>query len=111
MGVLTMIVRKASPNDCLSLGKVYCLSWQKGYQDILPDEFLASLTVENCSPTPEKISSKKCFVCEYNESIIGLTSFGIPRDNDAEALCEIQTLYVLPDFWGKGAGEKLFKAA
>ena len=43
--------------------------------------------------------------------IICLVNYGEGRDKDTENMGELRAIYVLADFWGKGVGQKLFKAA
>ena len=105
-----MVLRRAAPQDYLSLGRVYCLSWQEGYKHILPKAFLDSLTAENCAPKPENINSQNNYVTESDGEIVGLVNYGSSRDEASEKTGELRSIYVLPDFWGKGVGADLFRA-
>lgn len=47
MGKITL--RKPESDDCLSIGEVCSRSWQTWDSNIIPDEYLDSLTAEECS--------------------------------------------------------------
>jgi len=91
------------------LGIIYCLSWKEAYKNIISDEYLNSLTIENC--TPNKIKAKDILVIEDNGTIVGLVNFGKARDEGCENVGELRAIYVLPDFWMKGFGQILFSSA
>jgi len=106
-----MLIRKATSEDSLALGHVYCNSWKKGYKNIIPQLFLDSLTSENCAPKPERINCNNNYIAEENGSVIGLVNFGEARDKDAGNMGELRSIYVIPEFWGKGVSRELFQAA
>lgn len=51
------MLRKASENDRFEFGKIYCHSWKEAYKNILPRDYLDSLTPEGCAP--KSVNSKK----------------------------------------------------
>ena len=105
------MLRKASENDRFEFGKIYCHSWKEAYKNILPGDYLDSLTPEGCAP--KSVNPKNNFIFEENGTTAGLVNFGTPRDMQTEdrVVGELRALYVLPEFWGKGIGRKLFGAA
>lgn len=104
------MIRKATEQDRMTLGKIYCLSWREAYKNIVPDEYLNSLTDERCAPPPNKINSKDTLVIEDNGTIVGLARFGEARDKGCENTGELWSIYILPDFWMKGFGQLLFSS-
>lgn len=48
---------------------MYCESWRAAYQNLLPQVYLDSLTVENCMP--EKVSTDD-IVLEETGSVLGI---------------------------------------
>jgi hypothetical protein len=68
------MIRPATEQDCRALGAIYCLSWKGAYKNIISDEYLDSLTIENCAPG--KINSIDNLVAEDNGNIIGVVNFG-----------------------------------
>ena len=106
-----MLIRKATAEDYLALGHVYCNSWKEGYKNIIPQPFLDSLTAENCAPKPERINCNNNYIAEENKTVVGLVNFGEARDKNSDNVGECRSIYVLPEFWGKGVGRELFQAA
>ncbi len=51
------MLRKALENDRFEFGKIYCHSWKEAYKNILPRDYLDSLTPEGCAP--KSVNSKK----------------------------------------------------
>lgn len=97
-----MKFRKANRNDIETLSAIaieakahwgYPSSWLK-----LWEEFL--------TVTIEQVQNDTIFVCELQEKIIGF--IGISAE---ENLAEIEHLWVLPEFMGRGIGRALFKHA
>jgi len=95
-------------NDLSAIGHVYCEAWKAAYQGIVPDEFLAGLTAEGCAP--RSVRSGGALVCERDGQIIGAASFGALRDSDDKQSGELDSIYVLPEYWRTGAGTALFEA-
>jgi GNAT superfamily N-acetyltransferase len=51
-------------------------------------------------------------VAYANEAIAGWIAFGACRDADKESTwAEVEALYVLPEFWGRGIGKRLSDSA
>lgn len=102
------MIRNAKKEDSLDIGTVYYLSWKEAYNDIVPSAFLNALTPEKCAP--RRINSNENFVSEKNGKIIGHTNFGPSRDISDKNFGELRSIYVLPQYWGSGAGRELFDA-
>ena len=95
-------------NDAGAIGRVYCEGWKAAYQSLMPDFFLNALTAENCAPKPYHIAPNRRLVAEVDGVVVGTVTFGKGRED--ASLAEIQSIYVLPDFWDKGQGSALFRA-
>ena len=102
------MIRGGKSSDSAALGRIYCEAWKTAYRGIMPDEFLTTLTPRNCMPPSRHISQDNCFVYVADGEIVGLVNFGPGRDID---MPEIRSIYMLPEYWGKGAGTALFRAA
>lgn len=105
------MIRPGTGRDSADMGRIYCLAWQRAYAGIVPDEFLESLSAENCAPPPEVIAPDNCRVYEEAGRAVGLVNFGPARDGGADDLAEVRTIYVLPEYWRKGIGRVLIRAA
>ena len=105
------MLRGATAEDSLAMGKVYCEAWKAAYRGMMPDAFLDSLTDENCAPPPERISPDNTIVWEADGVVCGLANFGPGRDADSGDMAEIRSIYVLPACWQSGIGRKLIEGA
>lgn len=102
------MIRSAMQKDAAAIGRVYCEGWKAAYDGLMPDFFLHALTPENCAPKPDHIAPDRRLVAEVDGKVVGTVTFGKGREDGA--LAEIQSIYVLPDFWDKGQGSALFRA-
>ncbi|MGI5894582.1 MAG: GNAT family N-acetyltransferase [Candidatus Merdivicinus sp.] len=102
-----MIVRPAKLEDAAAIGKIYCESWKTAYRGIVPQDYLDSLT-----PDDRKINPANYLVLESEDgTVFGLANIGASRDKERPDLGELRAIYLLPEFWRKGAGTALFQAA
>ncbi len=105
------MIRPGTVRDSADMGRIYCLAWQQAYAGIVPDEFLKSLRPENCAPPPELIAQNGCRVYEHEGRAVGLVNFGPDRDGGTDGMAEVHTIYVLPEYWRRGIGRALIRAA
>jgi GNAT superfamily N-acetyltransferase len=87
-------------------------SWRRAYVGILPDAFLATLSVDDREDQWRKwigSGATTTWLVE-DERILGFASTGLSRDKDAlPAAAELFALYLHPDAWSRGAGRQLFE--
>lgn len=118
-------VRRARPSDAVSIGAVHVSAWRSTYPGILPDDFLARLSVPRQAAHYDSAirSGTGVFVAAASGSdvppgsgarIVGFASAG--RARGGEWVCrlgegEVETLYVLDDWRDRGVGRKLMRAA
>lgn len=102
-----MEVRHAGEDESGRMGLIYCESWKAAYKGIVPDDYLNSLTVENC--TPKKMNPAKNLVVLDGEACVGLCNISPGRDDGAGGEGEICAIYLLPDYFGKGFAKPLFE--
>jgi ribosomal protein S18 acetylase RimI-like enzyme len=125
-------VRPARPADAVAIGAVHVAAWRSAYPGILPDKFLARLSVPRQAAYYDSAIRNGVGVHVATASgpdlgpsdkttgsrVIGFVS-GAPartgaqrgRDPDPLADGEIETLYVLDDFRDRGLGKRLMRAA
>lgn len=104
-------IRYITPNDDrVAISKIYEESWKYAYQGIIPQEYLDSIPegrwVSNLNST-----GRKTFVCICNEKLVGVCSFGKSRYDQFDDWGEIYSIYLLPDYMGKGYGKTLIESA
>jgi len=110
-----MNIREANKNDARSIANVQVKSWRFAYREIMPKEYLDSLSVKEKTETWLKSLSEKSpginLVIENNKKIIGFCVFGPARDEDLQNynVGELVALNILPSHWGNGYGTRTIK--
>jgi ribosomal protein S18 acetylase RimI-like enzyme len=109
------IIRRATPEDALSLAEIHVASCQSAYRDILPDSVRKGFTVDKWVSKFQQMIAEETQVIALikdKEKILGYTIIGPNRDEDLEDNCgEVWGLYISPDHWRKGLGTQLTKWA
>lgn len=90
-------------DDLAAAAQVYTFSWKNAYAHILPQRFLDKLTPERWLSVLRADPDSSLGLFE-GERIIGTAMLSIPRG-------EIVSLYLLPEFIGKGLGKQLLASA
>lgn len=119
-------IRRARPTDAIAIAAVHVAAWRSTYPGILPDAYLARLSVPRQAAYYESAirSGTGVFVASATGTdvppgsgarVVGFTTSGRARANSeiagrrlAEG--EIETLYVLDDFRERGVGRRLLRA-
>lgn len=120
-------IRKARPADAVAIGAVHVAAWRSTYPGILPDSYLAKLSVSRQAAHYDLAIRSGGGVMVASASgndvppgsgprIIGFSTAGRARSG-AEiggrrlAEGEVETLYVLDDWRDRGIGRRLMRAA
>lgn len=110
-----MRIRHADTSDALAIAQEHVLSWQHAYRGLLSDELLDSLSVvkrQNMWARALANPSPSLLVAENSEQIIGFSAFGAYRDEiGSPTVHELWALYLLPDYFSKGVGQRLWLAS
>jgi len=110
-----MLLRPAKTQDAMDVARVHVRSWQAAYRRLLPAEYLDALKPEDRAAryTFENPDTAKpwTIVAEDDGLIAGFATTAPARDADAVGCGELYALYVDPDYWGRGIGAELMKAA
>jgi ribosomal protein S18 acetylase RimI-like enzyme len=98
--------------DAAAIGAVHVASWRSTYAGILPEKFLAGMSVTRQAHGYERMMRMRMgvFVAVVEKRVVGFTTcvrIGGSTLGDGE----IQTLYVLDDFRDLGLGRALLRAA
>lgn len=93
----------------LAISRVYEESWKYAYKDIIPQSFLNSIPTGNWASNLGKNGRKTLIMLENNE-IIGTSSFCESRFPEFKGIGEIISIYLLPQYIGKGHGTALLRA-
>jgi GNAT superfamily N-acetyltransferase len=119
-------LRLARPTDAVAIGAVHVAAWRSAYPGILPDDYLARLSVARQAAHYDAairgpggvfvaVASGVDLPAASPPRIIGFTTVGRGRGG-AIAECrlgegEVETLYVLDDWRERGIGRRLLRAA
>lgn len=112
-----LVVRVATSKDAAGIARVHILSWQVGYRDQIPDDYLDSLDIGQRERVWQKWlgvegRDETNWVAERDGRIIGFAGAGKSRDDDASGRTgEVFAIYVLGDHWDTGAGAALMNVA
>ena len=106
-----MIVRRARLLDAVAIGAVHVAAWRSAYAGILPDSYLASLSLPRQAAQYEADIHRGggVFVAIGDGSVVGFATAG-PARRPGIADGEVGTLYVLDDWRDRGVGRRLLHA-
>jgi len=120
-------IRRARPSDAAAIGAVHVATWRSTYAGVLPDHYLANLSVlRHAAGYEQAIADRRnghaVFVAvatgpdappgmEGREGgvVVGFASGGRAR-RAGIAQGEVETLYVLDDYRDRGVGRRLMRA-
>jgi GNAT superfamily N-acetyltransferase len=111
-----MIIRMAETSDIEAIAKVNLETWRTTYVGIMPDDFLTTLTHENCTQALHKFfgdpaNSKFMYVAENNQGqLVGFAAGGPERRGDPVYEGELYAIYILKPYQQQGIGRKLVAA-
>lgn len=99
-----------STDNRIAISKIYEESWKYAYNGIIPQDYLDSI------PKGQWVSnldnpSRKTLICIDDDRFIGTSSFDKSRFEKFSDWGEIISIYLLPDYLGKGYGKILLQAA
>ena len=87
---------------------IYANSWKVAYSGIVPQKYLNELSPERWTPILEN-TKHKCFMLQDNGIFVATSSIVTARDKNYSDYGEIASIYVLPEYFRKGYGKKLFE--
>lgn len=105
-----MEIRYIMPtDDRRMISKVYEESWKSAYKGIIPQEYLDSIPEGRWAPKLDKQGWGTMVCIDYGK-IIGTSNFCKSRFEQFKGWGEIVSIYLLPDYIGKGYGKSLMDA-
>ena len=103
-----MEIRYITPaDDKMTISRIYEESWKYAYKGIIPQDYLESLPEGRWVANLEN-SNGGTLVCVDNGRIVGTSSFCESRFNQFKGWVEIISIYILPDYMGRGFGKVFF---
>ena len=97
-------------DDFNAIGEIYAQSWKTACRGIVPQDFLDELAGSRWAKV---LSGSKydSYVIREDRKYIGTSSIGAAREEKMAGWGEIISIYLLPEYFGKGYAEPLFKRA
>src|ERR1700712_2159628 len=110
-----MDIRLAKHEDALAVAQVHVRSWQAGYRDLLPSDYLRSLRAEERAARYDLGNRDPLrpvtLVAVDGDAFCGFATAAPAAQSDAPGCGELSALYVSPEHWRSGAGSALAAAA
>lgn len=107
-----MSIHAATYEDARAIAEVHVLSWQHAYRGLLPQEFLAGLSVQGregmwAESLINGLPSLR--VAKVGGQVVGFSAYGPCRDEGSGPTdYEVWALYVVPAYWSTGLGHQLW---
>lgn len=96
-------------DDKKEISKIYEDSWKFAYAGIIPKNYLESIPKGHWIPHLENKNMNNLVLIKDGK-FIGTSSCCHSRSKEFENFGEIVSIYLLPEYTGKGYGNKLFEA-
>jgi GNAT superfamily N-acetyltransferase len=105
--------------DAGRVARVHHTSRRQAYLGMLPDEYLNKISFpqreEQWAEDIEKSQegNGRIWLAHQDPFDVGIVALGPAKDDDLDkkSVGELYVIYVMPDFWGSGAGKYLFDHA
>src|SRR5205814_10200325 len=106
--VAKLSIRDATRADARAIAEIHVAAWRAAYRGLIPDDYLASLSVEKRTGFWETIIGRagpaKLALADLDGEMAGFCLFGPTRDEAPSDIAEIYSLNIHPDRWRLGAG-------
>jgi GNAT superfamily N-acetyltransferase len=110
-----MIIRLAVSQDAQKIAEVHVRSWQAAYRGLLPAEYLDNLRPEDRAShydfSHADQQKPRTLVAEIDGLIAAFATTRPAEEADLPGFGELCALYASPEFWNRGVGVALVRAA
>ena len=107
----TMEIRHIQKSDDRwKISRIYEKSWKFAYQGIVPQDYLDSISAGHWADCLDREGVNSIIVVE-NDELIGTSSYCRSRSPEFSDFGEIISIYLLPQYIGRGYGRQLLDAA
>lgn len=109
-----MNIRKGTLDDVKDISRIHALSWKSAYEGIVPQAYLDELKEDfwvSAFTAWIKNNVLTVQIITDSGSSVGCVAYGRSRDKSLPNWGEIVSIYLLPEYFGKGYGNKLLESA
>lgn len=111
-----IVIRPATQTDAPAIAQVHVASWQTTYKGLLPNEVIASRTLEQRVDIWTRVLTQYTdrqftFVAVEDDKVVGFSNGGKEREGDPTYTSEIYSIYLLAEAQRKGVGRRLLVAS
>jgi len=108
-------IRSATVDNAIEIAEVHVESWRAAYRGLLPQALLDGLSVERrAAGWRREVESPGRLVQVATDDagrIVGFVHTGASRDDDADrTVGELMSIYLRPEHWDRGIGNRLHAA-
>lgn len=97
-------------DDRLAISRIYEESWKFAYREIIPQAYLSGIPAGNWAKAVDRDDMHTLLLLE-DDCPIGTSSYCAARFPEFTGFGEIVSIYLLPQYMGKGYGRPLLDAA
>ena len=112
---MNITIRLAKPADALDMAEVHMRSWEVAYKDIIPMEYIKEKNATRPDLFKRIITDENTtqYVIQKGDKTVGIMCVvDMPQDDDAdENVCELEGIYLHPDYYRQGIGTKAMEYA
>ena len=114
-----MRIREAREGDARGMAYAFVTSWRTAHRGQVPDHVLRSRTYEGSEAGWDNWFAtrasgghehERLYVAEDDGGIVGVTLGGPAQPPGASPIADLYLLYVLPEYQGRGIGQRLVAA-
>jgi ribosomal protein S18 acetylase RimI-like enzyme len=110
-------IRRAQVSDAAAIAHIRVAAWRAAYRGLMPDSYLDRADLEDreaeyLRSRLQHVGDGVCVsVADSGGRPIGYCAYGIAGDDAEPAIGSVYDLYVHPDAWRQGVGQRLLAAA
>ncbi|MDO7907461.1 GNAT family N-acetyltransferase [Paenibacillus sp. JX-17] len=110
---MSLKIREARPEDASGMAKVHVKSWQTTYKGIVPEAYLAELSIPDRTEMWKRAinrpeADRLLYVAEDEEGVIqGFVTGGPNREQHPDYQAELYAIYLMEEVQGQGLGRLL----
>lgn len=105
-----MQVKPFQPDFSVEVSRVYALGWKHAYRGIVPEDYLDRLSLDHWEAYLKTVQQGGFMLMNHTQCV-GICTVSKAREEQWKDWGELVSLYLLPDYMGKGFGLQLFSQA